>query len=653
MTSPRANRGAAPLVLGLAALAAAAGPGAWAAAGWVERATLERAEAALEAIDADWARLEADGLRLRLAGARPDAAARSAALGALAAAAPLTTVADATRPAPAMGPGGERPEIPLIPVPEARTPEGPAGGPAPAGTETGGPAAPLAIARDGDGVTLAGGAHPDMVEALRSAFAAGPGELTLSDGTLPRATPPLPGRLALAEAAATALSQVKQGRAELGPGVLRLSAVAPDAATREAVEDELRAAAPEGALLLTEITVPPPRLDRYRFGLSLRGEAATLLSCDMPSESAREAFAEGLSRHFGSLGARARTLCRLGVGAPSARWPAAALAGAAAVAKLGGGRFELENADARLVAAPDASPARFEDAARALAAELPPGFSLRLTPPPERRGPPRGGEGEEEEGPVWFSATREAGGGLRLAGAAPDEPTRAAVAAFARARFGAPGVEEALELTDAAPPPAWRRAALAGLDALVPLDAGRLRFDGERAMVTGRTIRPGAAREAAEALAPLREAGVETRAAVVVDLPALAERLPLPPGECLERLQAEVEVEPISFAPGEAEIEAESDGVLDRLAGLLGRCEGLVVEIGGHTDSQGRESTNLALSQARASAVLDALFARGVSLSKMEAKGYGEAEPVASNGTEAGRARNRRIEFSDAKRDEG
>ncbi|MGM0586442.1 MAG: OmpA family protein [Pseudomonadota bacterium] len=652
MTSPRANRGAAPLVLGLAALAAAAGPGAWAAAGWVERAMLARAEAGLEAIDADWARLEADGLRLRLVGARPHAAARSAALGALAEAAPMATVEDATRPAPATGPGGERPEIPLIPAPEARPPEGPGGGPAPAGTETGEPAAPLAIARDGDAVTLAGAAHPDLVDAVRSAFAARPDAPALSDVTLPRGAPPLPGRVALAEAAAMALSRLEQGRAELGPGVLRLSAAAPDDETREAVEADLRAAVPDGALLLMEITVPPPRLDRYRFGLSLRGEAATLLSCDMPSEAAREAFAEGLSRHFAALGARARALCRLGVGAPSARWPDAALAGAAAVAKLGGGRFELENADARLVAAPDASPARFEAAARALAAELPPGFSLRLTPPPERRGPLRGGE-SEDEGPVWFSARREAGGGLRLAGTAPDGPTRAAVAAFARARFGAPGVEDGLEVSDAAPPPAWRRAALAGLDALVPLEAGRLRFDGERAVVTGRTLSPGAAREAAEALAPLREAGVETRAEVVVDLPALAERLPLPPGACLERLRAEVAAEPISFAPGEAGIEARSEAVLDRLAGLMRRCEGLVVEIEGHTDSQGRESTNLALSQARANAVLDALFARGVSLRRLEARGYGEAEPVASNATEAGRARNRRIEFSDAKGDEG
>ena len=72
------------------------------------------------------------------------------------------------------------------------------------------------------------------------------------------------------------------------------------------------------------------------------------------------------------------------------------------------------------------------------------------------------------------------------------------------------------------------------------------------------------------------------------------------------------------------------------------------MEIGGHTDSQGRESTNQRLSQGRAEAVLDALHARGVPLSRMVAQGYGESRPIADNGDEAGRAANRRIEFSDA-----
>ena len=69
------------------------------------------------------------------------------------------------------------------------------------------------------------------------------------------------------------------------------------------------------------------------------------------------------------------------------------------------------------------------------------------------------------------------------------------------------------------------------------------------------------------------------------------------------------------------------------------------MEVGGHTDSQGREIMNLALSQSRAEAVVNALLARRVLTSNLTAKGYGETQPIADNSTEDGRNANRRIEF--------
>ena len=79
---------------------------------------------------------------------------------------------------------------------------------------------------------------------------------------------------------------------------------------------------------------------------------------------------------------------------------------------------------------------------------------------------------------------------------------------------------------------------------------------------------------------------------------------------------------------------------------ILRRCVSGRIEIGGHTDSQGSKGLNQRLSRARAEAVLDALLARGVALDRLAARGYGEEQPVASNETEIGRARNRRIVFT-------
>jgi OOP family OmpA-OmpF porin len=69
------------------------------------------------------------------------------------------------------------------------------------------------------------------------------------------------------------------------------------------------------------------------------------------------------------------------------------------------------------------------------------------------------------------------------------------------------------------------------------------------------------------------------------------------------------------------------------------------MEIGGHTDSEGSESGNQRLSQQRADAVLAALRAKGLALPLVTARGYGESEPLADNGTSEGRAANRRIAF--------
>ena len=72
----------------------------------------------------------------------------------------------------------------------------------------------------------------------------------------------------------------------------------------------------------------------------------------------------------------------------------------------------------------------------------------------------------------------------------------------------------------------------------------------------------------------------------------------------------------------------------------------LRIIIEGHTDSQGRESMNLNLSQERADAVLNAILARRVLTTNLTAVGYGETVPIADNGTEEGREANRRIEFT-------
>lgn len=104
----------------------------------------------------------------------------------------------------------------------------------------------------------------------------------------------------------------------------------------------------------------------------------------------------------------------------------------------------------------------------------------------------------------------------------------------------------------------------------------------------------------------------------------------------------------IKFATGSAKIiGAESQTILDQVAQALRDTPSIKrVRIEGHTDSVGADAANLKLSQKRADSVMAALIKLQIDPSRMEAIGFGETKPIASNATAAGKAENRRTEFN-------
>lgn len=104
-------------------------------------------------------------------------------------------------------------------------------------------------------------------------------------------------------------------------------------------------------------------------------------------------------------------------------------------------------------------------------------------------------------------------------------------------------------------------------------------------------------------------------------------------------------LEGVTFVAGGAQLTPEAGPILDRVAEALLANPTLRVEIAGHTDDTGYRPFNLSLSLSRAAAVRRYLIEGGVSEERLLARGYGPDEPLASNETPEGRARNQRIEL--------
>jgi OmpA-OmpF porin, OOP family len=101
----------------------------------------------------------------------------------------------------------------------------------------------------------------------------------------------------------------------------------------------------------------------------------------------------------------------------------------------------------------------------------------------------------------------------------------------------------------------------------------------------------------------------------------------------------------INFDTGKANILPDSERMLGEIAKLLDQDAALKLRVEGHTDNQGTAASNQTLSERRAQAVVAWLVAHGVSASRLTSAGFGQTKPVADNQTDAGRAKNRRVEL--------
>jgi len=113
----------------------------------------------------------------------------------------------------------------------------------------------------------------------------------------------------------------------------------------------------------------------------------------------------------------------------------------------------------------------------------------------------------------------------------------------------------------------------------------------------------------------------------------------------LDEVAAILDAAHITFESGSTRLTPEGKATVEKIGQVLLAHPSVRVEIAGHTDSDGDDEANLALSQARVEQVRKALSRQGVDPWRMRARGYGESHPIAPNDTAENKAKNRRVEF--------
>ena len=592
-------------LVALAGAAAASLGGAIGLADWIEARNRIEVQAALADAGLGWATVGTDGLTTRIAGTAPDETARFDALKVAGNVVNPTQLRDLMTVA----------EAAPLPLPDYR----------------------LEILRARNRVTLLGLIPAATMPAggLGLRFGALAPGVEVTDLAAPSPEAVAPGWPANLDPVLVAMAGLKDARLLLVPGRVEIAGLAPERESAARIYAALSAALDPGTTISLALDPPRPVLSPFVLRLRADAEGMRFEACAAATEAGRDRILAA-ARAAGAGSAD----CTLAFGAPGPEWEGVAETAIAALGRMGAGTVTLSDLTVTLAPGPAVSGGSLAAAADAIEAALPPAYSLRLVDAATDAA--TAGPAPTPAPAMVFSARRESGAAPQLEG--PVGGAGPVVASFTRARF--PGAPARLVLDSRRPvAPDWSLRVLAGLDALSMLDSGALTVTPDRVTLTGVSGDPQAAIRVSSALTGALGDSAALRIDIAYDA-GLDPNADLPPPEtCLERIGAIQAEAKITFAPGATELDAEAQKIVRRIATVLRLCGFVAVEVGGHTDSRGRDAMNRELSQERAAAVRTALIADGVPADSLTAVGYGEDRPVADNGDADGREANRRIEF--------
>ena len=229
---------------------------------------------------------------------------------------------------------------------------------------------------------------------------------------------------------------------------------------------------------------------------------------------------------------------------------------------------------------------------------------------------------------------------VTLTGYVPDNNVHAAIATSASRKFFTEKVVDNLKASVGAPG-SFNTAVVAALGGLSRLSTGTLVVSDREVKLSGDALYEGVANDIRAGLGKDFPKNWQYKPEITVK-PAAG---PVDGTVCQQLFTELLNKGKIRFATKRADIDPDSAGILDHLIETALRCPTTNIEVAGHTDADGEDSFNQALSEKRAQAVIDYLVKAGLPATRFTPVGYGATQPLAGNDTDEGKAQNRRIEF--------
>ena len=432
--------------------------------------------------------------------------------------------------------------------------------------------------------------------------------------------------------AVSLLDIIKIGKIETDGNQLLFEGIASDNRYKGNLKEYIKSRAPPN--LPVEISLHQPRelISPFTFQVEIKNGLLKYSNCVVGDEKSKGQIIKMAKK----LDAMALEECLVGLGEPSPQWTKALEKAFSVSAQLVNAKVIFDNLNVSIILDHSFSKKEYSEIITSISNTFPPEFVLSLVK--------LSNDDNNNLSSNKVVATLSPEGLVKIVGPVSESFDEALIANFAKARFGSEQASTSL-YNVASLPTGWGFRIIAGLEGLHELKNGILEITPNLIEIKGTTQQQFSSAKITKIIGD--KIGYNQRLSIEIDYVAKPEPVDnsLTARQCVDKINNVLQSRKINFEPSSDRVDLTGQKILDDIAKILFNCSDIILEIGGHTDSQGREQMNLSLSQARANAVLFELQRRRILTKNIVAKGYGETRPIASNGTEQGREQNRRIEF--------